>query len=126
VVEARVHIALPERDPLGGSNQDSSASVVVFEQPGANVRDRETDIKVLIKDSVEGLDDINKVSVKFATVSAPSANRPTGTVPVALSSISPLGIAIAAGVIVLLGLIVAFWGRMRAAQPKPATKVWNG
>lgn len=126
VVEARVHIALPERDPLGGSNQDSSASVVVFEQPGANVRDRETDIKVLIKDSVEGLDDINKVSVKFATVSAPPAARPTGTVPVALSSISPLGIAIAAGVIVLLGLIVAFWGRMRAAQPKPVTKVWNG
>jgi type III secretion protein J len=126
VVEARVHIALPERDPLGGGNQDSSASVVVFEQPGANVRDRETDIKVLIKDSVEGLDDINKVSVKFATVSAPTAGKPTGTVPVALSSISPLGIAIAAGVIVLLGLIVAFWGRIRAAQTKPATKVWNG
>lgn len=126
VVEARVHIALPERDPLGGNTQDSSASVVIFEQPGASVRDRETDIKVLIKDSVEGLDDINKVSVKFATVTAPPATKPSGAVPVALSSVSPLGIGIAAGVIVLLGLIVAFWGRMRAAQPKPAAKVWNG
>lgn len=127
VVEARVHIALPERDPLGGNNQDSSASVVIFEQPGANVRDRETDIKVLIKDSVEGLADINKVSVKFATVSAPPATRPQGAVPVALSSMTPLGIGIAAAVIVLLGLIVAFWGRLRTvAQPKPVTKVWNG
>ena len=121
-----MHIALPERDPLGGNTQDSSASVVIFEQPGANVRDRETDIKVLIKDSVEGLDDINKVSVKFATVTAPPATKPSGAVPVALSSVSPLGIGIAAAVIVLLGLIVAFWGRMRAAQPKPAAKVWNG
>jgi type III secretion protein J len=127
VVEARVHIALPDRDPLGGANHDSSASVVVFEQPGANVRDRETDIKVLIKDSVEGLDDINKVSVKFATVAAPSATRPQGGVPVALSSISPLAVAIAAGVFVLLGLVVAFRGRLRAAQPKAgAEKVWNG
>jgi len=129
VVEARVHIALPDRDPLGGASSDSSASVVVFEQPGANVRDRETDIKVLVKDSVEGLDDINKVSVKFATVSAPPATRPQGAVPMALSSMSPLAIGIAAGVIVLLGLLVAFWGRIRgtaAAKAAPAAKVWNG
>ncbi|HST45058.1 MAG TPA: type III secretion inner membrane ring lipoprotein SctJ [Luteimonas sp.] len=129
VVEARVHIALPDRDPLGGANHDSSASVVIFEQPGANVRDRETDIKVLIKDSVEGLGDINKVSVKFATVSAPPATRPQGAVPVALSSMSPLAIGIAAAVLVLLGLLFAFWSRFRgAAQAKavPAGKVWNG
>jgi type III secretion protein J len=127
VVEARVHIALPDRDPLGGANHDSSASVVVFEQPGANVRDRETDIKVLIKDSVEGLDDINKVSVKFSTVSAPPATRPQDSMPMALSSISPLGVGIAAGVFVLLGLVLAFWSRLRAvAAPKQAAKVWNG
>ena len=128
VVDARVHIALPDRDPLSGSSQNSSASVVIFEQPGANVRDRETDIKVLVKDSVEGLGDINKVSVKFATVAAPPAQRAQGAVPVALSSISPLGLGIAAGVIVLLGLAVAFWSRLRGAQQRqqgPAN-VWNG
>lgn len=129
VVEARVHIALPERDPLGGSTQESSASVVLFEQPGAAVRDRETDIKVLVKDSVEGLTDINKVSVKFATVAAPSATRPQGAA-VALSSINPLAVGIAAAVIVLLGLLAAFWGRIRGiAQPRvapEAPKVWNG
>lgn len=129
VVEARVHIALPDRDPLGGGNHDSSASVVVFEQPGANVRDRETDIKVLIKDSVEGLDDINKVSVKFATVSAPPSTRPQGAMPMALSSMSPLAIGIAAGVLVLLGLLAFFWSRLRGtaqAKASPAGKVWNG
>ena len=51
VVDARVHIALAERDPLGGTSQDSSASVVIFEEAGANVRARETDIKMVVKDA---------------------------------------------------------------------------
>ena len=52
VVDARVHVTLAERDPLGGSSQDSSASVAIFEAPGASTRDREADIKLLIKDAV--------------------------------------------------------------------------
>lgn len=131
VVDARVLVALPERDPLGGSNVDSSASVMIFEQAGANVRDRETDIKVLVKDSIEGLDDVNKVTVKFATV--PAANPAIAGGPQAMrmsmSSISPLAIAIAIGVIVL-GLLGGWLlSRLRARQaaakaPQPA--VWNG
>lgn len=131
VVDARVHIALAERDPLGGATQDSSASVVIFEEAGANVRARETDIKMVVKDSVVGLDDINKVTVKFTTAAAPPTARAQGSVPIALSSISPLAIGIAAAVVVLLGLLVAFWGRLRTAvQPSrpapPSGQVWNG
>jgi type III secretion protein J len=132
VVDARVHIALPDRDPLGGDTIDSSAAVMIYEQAGANVRDRETDIKVLIKDSVEGLDDVNKVTVKFATVAAASNTRAGtagGAMPMSLSSISPLGLGLAAGVIALIVLAIAFFGRMRAryAQAKqPQPRVWNG
>jgi len=132
VVDARVHIALPDRDPLGGDTIDSSAAVMIYEQAGANVRDRETDIKVLVKDSVEGLDDVNKVTVKFATVSAPAPASPhsvAGTMPMSLSSISPLGIGLAAGVIALVLVALAFAGRVRAlrAQAKqPQPRVWNG
>lgn len=119
VVDARVHIALPERDPLGGDTSDSSASVMIFERPGANVRDRETDIKVFVKDSVEGLTDVNKVTVKFFTVSAPEgppqaqANR-QATLPARLSSINPLAFVLAAGVVALLTLAFTFVSRMRA------------
>jgi type III secretion protein J len=125
VVDARVHVTLAERDPLGGSSQDSSASVAIFQQAGVNVRDREADIKLLIKDAVPGLIDINKVTVKFAEAPPLPVRRPQGP---ALSSVNPATLAIAAAVVVLLGLLVAFWGRVRAAtQPKKAPdQVWNG
>lgn len=125
VVDARVHVTLAERDPLGGSSQDSSASVAIFEAPGASTRDREADIKLLIKDAVPGLVDLNKVTVKFAEAPAMPARRPQGP---ALSAISPVALAIAAGVVVLLGLLVAFRGRLRAAAQagKASDQVWNG
>jgi type III secretion protein J len=125
VVDARVHVTLAERDPLGGSSQDSSASVAIFQQAGVNIRDREADIKLLIKDAVPGLVDINKVTVKFAEAPPLPARKPQGP---ALSSVNPVTLAIAAAVVVLLGLLVAFWGRVRAAtQPKKAPdQVWNG
>ena len=53
VVDARVHIALPERDPLGGNEKVSSASVMIFERPGADLRYTETAIKVTVKDGVQ-------------------------------------------------------------------------
>src|SRR5690606_33548434 len=112
VVDARVHVTLAERDPLGGSSQDSSASVAIFQQAGVNIRDREADIKLLIKDAVPGLVDINKVTVKFAEAPPLPARKAQGP---ALSSINPLTLAIAAGIVLLLGVLVAFWGRLRAA-----------
>lgn len=125
VVDARVHVTLAERDPLGGSSQDSSASVAVFHQVGVNVRDRETDIKLLMKDAVPGLVDLNKVTVKFADAPPLPAARPQGP---ALSAIDPMTLAVAAGVIVLIGLLLAFRGRLRGAtQPKKTSdQVWNG
>jgi type III secretion protein J len=100
---------------------------VIFEQAGGSVRDREADIKMLIKDGVPGLKDVNKVSVKFSSAPPPPAQRTQGAMPMALSSISPLALVIAALVAVALGLGIAFRGRLRAAsQPKPAEKVWQG
>jgi type III secretion protein J len=130
VVDAAVSIALPDRDPLGGNEADSSASVFIYQAPGADLRDRETDLKVGVKDSIEGLDDVNKVTIKFFTVGAaagkPVARNPS-TMPV-LSSISPLTIGITVAIAVLLALVVAFGGRLRArlAQPRQPPRVWNG
>lgn len=111
VVEARVHIALPESDPLGGRDNDSSASVVIFERPGAKLRDRETDLKVFVKDSVEGLGDVNKVTIKFFTIAAPGADQ-QASVPVAMSSVGPIAL-VGLGLAALLGLAFAFRGNLR-------------
>ena len=67
VIDARVHIALPEASLLDEKPQSASASVVIIEQPGANLELRETDIKAIVTDGIEGLRDINRVTVKFFT-----------------------------------------------------------
>jgi type III secretion protein J len=131
VAEARVHIALPERDPLGNETNDSSAAVTIYEQPGANVRDRETDIKVTVKDSVEGLDDPNKVTVKFYTLGGPQASRAPADARMSVAGFSPLAIGIAAAVLGVLALVLALFGRMRsrtaaAAAQAASGRVWNG
>ncbi|MGV8931823.1 MAG: type III secretion system inner membrane ring lipoprotein SctJ [Luteimonas sp.] len=132
VVDADVSIALPDRDPLGGNTRESSASVFIYQAPGVDLRDRETDLKVGVKDGIEGLEDVNKVTIKFFTIAAPSvqqkAARDKASMPAALSAISPLAVVITLLVAVLLGLALAFGGRIRArlTQPKPAPRVWNG
>jgi type III secretion protein J len=131
VVDAAVSIALPDRDPLGGNEADSSASVFIYQAPGADLRDRETDLKVGVKDSIEGLDDVNKVTIKFFTVGTPVAGKQAVRSPAAmpvLSSISPLAVAITVALAVLLALVIAFGGRLRArlAQPRQPPRVWNG
>ena len=65
VMSARLHVALPEQDVFGEAAQPSSASVVIVAQRGADILDRETDIKAIVKDGIEGMNDINKVTVKF-------------------------------------------------------------
>ena len=74
VLSARVHIALPERDFLTEESKPSSASVVLVTQPDAEIVNRETDVKAIVKDSIEGLDDVNKVTVKY--FAAPQVSTP--------------------------------------------------
>src|SRR5690606_3888992 len=57
VVDARVHVAIPEDDPLGRNPREASASVVIYELPGYELRNRETDVKVLVVDGIEYLND---------------------------------------------------------------------
>jgi type III secretion protein J len=133
VVDADVSIALPDRDPLGGETRESSASVFIYQAPGVDLRDRETDLKVGVKDGIEGLDDLNKVTIKFFTVAAPAAGkqaaaRKPAAMPAVLSSISPVAVAATLGVAVLIGLLVAFGSRIRArlSQSRQPPRVWNG
>lgn len=131
VVEARVHIAMPERDPLGGDTGNSSASVTIFEQPGANMRTEESRLKLMVKDAVPGLIDLNRVTMRFATVPGPGESRgaESGPTPVAMSAISPLVIFAVAAVVGLLALGLAFGGRVRQrlqGKSKQDERIWNG
>lgn len=118
VVDARVHVALAEKNPLGGGSEDSSASVMIFQRPGADLQSRETDLKVFIKDSVVGLDDINKVTIKFFTRDAPpERDLDSNALPVSMSAVSPLAL-VGIGIVLLIVLVFAFRGRLRAGLDK--------
>jgi type III secretion protein J len=89
VVDVRVHIALPEPNVLDDKPQSTSASVVIIQRPGAALESRETDIKAIVTDGIEGLRDINRVTVKFFTRRPPGAlAADAGGHPTALASAS--------------------------------------
>ncbi len=67
VVSARVHVALPQQGLLDEKKESASVSVVIIQQPTVDLSVHETDIKAIITDGVEGVDDVNRVTVKFFT-----------------------------------------------------------
>jgi type III secretion protein J len=120
VVEARVHIALPERDVLDSEPQSGSASVVIIQRPGADLRDRETDIKAIVMDGVEGLRDVNRVTVKFFA-RQPPIQRPTVAAANPLQSLPAGGLLAGGGVVAVAaaGLLLAQRRRRAWSQPLP-------
>jgi type III secretion protein J len=73
VVVARVHLAIPERQPLSEEKPLSSASVFIKHKPGSQIVNKAASIKALVVNSVEGLPYEN-VTVTFF-VSEPPALR---------------------------------------------------
>jgi len=55
VVQARVHLALPQSDPMSDVKQPASASVFIKYRPGANVDAQVGKVKALVVNSIEGL-----------------------------------------------------------------------
>lgn len=83
VVEARVHLALPEADALSGIANPPSASVFVKYREGFDLPSQTAAIKALVTNSVEGLD-YDKVSIAMTEAKAPPiAVRSEGTTQIA-------------------------------------------
>lgn len=95
VVEARVHLAIPEADPLSDKIKPSSAAVFVKYQPGFDLRAETGAIKALITNSVEGLS-YDRVSVVM--VPSQAARETSGMALEGNSSLATAGILGALGV----------------------------
>lgn len=73
VVQARVHIAVPEADPLADEPKPSSASVFIRYSPDVDLSGQVGSIKALVTNSIEGLpyDRVTVVMFPARPVAAP-------------------------------------------------------
>ena len=95
VVDARVHVAMPEADPLGDQPAAPSASVFIKYDPSVELSSQVGSIKALVVNSVQGLP-YDKVTVVL------SPARPLQTANAAQHA-GPLGLPVLAAVAVLGG-----------------------
>lgn len=101
VVQARVHLALPEDAPLAETKAPASASVFIKYRPGTDINAQIGKIKALVVNSIEGLK-IENVSVEtFAAAPAPVQ---VAGVPDAETSGGVIALLVAGGLLVVVVL----------------------
>lgn len=117
VIEARVHLALPEADALSGVSNPPSASVFVKYREGMDLPSQTAAIKALVTNSIENLD-YDKVSIAMTE----AKSLPT---PVQRSGFDSLGALITpiAGMLGIGLLGAGGWRLFAARRSKPVRSV---
>lgn len=118
VVVARVHLAVPEKDPLADKPKPAAASVFIKQRAGADLTPRVGQIKALVVNAVEGLPYDNVTVVLFPAEPWPAAQTQT-----AAAAAAPLGgldapLLVAAslgGSVLFAGAAIGWWQRRRAS-----------
>lgn len=108
VVQARVHLAMPEADPLSDKVKPASAAIFVKYQPGYDLRGQTGAIKSLVTNSIEGLA-YEKVSV----VMVPSQAAPPPETSILEASFDSWATRIVLALAGIGGLAMLFWRRGR-------------
>ena len=112
VVQARVHLAIPESKPLAEQAQPPSASVFIKYRPGSNVAAQVGKVKSLVVNSVEGLK-VDNVSVQtFPAQPLPATAAAGHSGPVLSASL--IGPVI--GGLLLLAALIGYPGFRRWQQ----------
>lgn len=117
VVQARVHLALPQDRPLAEQQQPSSASVFIKYRPGTDINSQIGKVKALVVNSVEGLK-VENVSVEtFAARPVPVAQvgAAGGSMRASLGTVAAL--------IGLLGVGLVGYPSLRRWQQRRAAAV---
>ena len=126
VVTARVHLVVPERNPLADKPQPAAASVFIKHRPDRDLSGQIAQIKALVVNSVEGLAYDNVTVALFPADAMPDdaakAARPGAQTPAARTASleTPLLSGGLAGALALSGGGVLWWRRRGNAPALPA------
>ncbi|WP_375402155.1 type III secretion system inner membrane ring lipoprotein SctJ [uncultured Sphingomonas sp.] len=105
VVQARVHLTMPEADPLSHQAPPSSASVFVKYRPGFDLRNQTGAIKSLVTNAIEGLtyERVSVVMVAARPSPAPAGTGLGGVVGTIATVLAVVAALIAAALLALAG-----------------------
>jgi type III secretion protein J len=119
VVTARVHLAVPDKDPLSDKPKPASASVFIKHRAGRDLSAQVGAMKALVVNGVEGLP-YDKISVALFAADAVSAAPPMTTPG---SQMGWLLLVVGAMGIMLLAFGVILWCLRRRAGVPPKTEL---
>lgn len=117
VIVARVHLAVPEKDPLADKPRPASASVFIKVRPGHDLAPQVGQMKAIVVNGVEGLpyDNVTVAMFPGEAVSTPREAPPEPPLT------APLTVAAGAGALFMLaGAGVWGWRRRQAPTPSAA------
>ena len=125
VLQARVHLALPEEKPMSDEVQPSSASVAIKYRPGANIDAQVGKIKALVTNSIKGMKYENVSVATFAAQPLPITQVGKS------SSMGGIVMALLLAAALALGALFGYplfrrWQQRRAAAARRATVVVSG
>jgi type III secretion protein J len=122
VVTARVHLVVPERNPLVDKPQPAAAAVFIKHRPDRNLSAQIPQIKALVVNSIEGLPYDNVTVALFPAESIPDGKPAPMMVEPQRRPVGVPLLAGTAGMVFVLGGGFVWWRRRAASAAAPATK----
>jgi type III secretion protein J len=124
VVQARVHLVMPERHPLADKATPSAASVFIKHRPDKDMTAQVAQIKALVVNSIEGLPYDNVTVALFPAEELPVQRPARSAPPAATASTATAGLPLPLmagtfGAVLLLGGGGMLWLRRRDAADAP-------
>ncbi len=120
VVTARVHLVVPEHNPLLDKPQPAAAAVFIKHRPDKDLSGQVTQIKALVVNSIEGLSYDNVTVALFpaedSAGGAAAGRRPAATATREAALYGPLLSGTAAGGFALAGGGLLWWRRRAVGQ----------
>lgn len=117
VVHARVHLVVPERNPLADKLQPAAAAVFIKHRPDKDLAPQVAQIKALVVNSIEGLPYDNVTVALFPAESLPGPGKPATTASRRNVMEVPLMAGTAAGMFAF-GAGLIWWRRRSHAHPE--------